>query len=136
MREVFKSSSYFFAYSRSNTSDSLRYTAKKSARGLSVLNGSKNSFRAEWRLYFEVQYSVPAFCGHRMRYKRTTLDRAGQPRALAPAFCLEEEPACADVGVKYILQRPSTSATTASIAVSGSSVSPDVLLGFEFEPEA
>ena len=47
IREVFESSSYFLAYSRLNTSDSLRYTAKKSARGLFVLNGSKNSFRAE-----------------------------------------------------------------------------------------
>ena len=50
MREVFKSSSYFLVYSRSNSSDSLRYTAKKSARGLFVLSGSKNSFKAEWRL--------------------------------------------------------------------------------------
>ena len=51
MREVFKYSSYFLVYSRSNSSDSLRYTVKKSARELFVLNGSKNSFRAEWRLW-------------------------------------------------------------------------------------
>ena len=54
MREVFKSSSYFLMYSLSNTSDSLRYTAKKSARELFVLNGSKNSLSAEWRLGCEV----------------------------------------------------------------------------------
>ena len=64
IRDVFKSSSYFFACSRSNTSDSLRYTAKKSARELSVLNGSKNSFRAEWRLYAGFN---PYFGSHWMR---------------------------------------------------------------------
>ena len=50
IREVFKSSSYFLAYYRLNTSDSLRYMAKNSARRLFVFNGSKNSFMAEWRL--------------------------------------------------------------------------------------
>ena len=55
MRVVLRSSSYFLVYSRSNSSDSFRYTEKKSARELFVLNGSKNSLRAEWRLKREVQ---------------------------------------------------------------------------------
>ena len=47
--EVFKPSSRFLMCSRSNTADSLQYTAKKSVRELLVLNGSnsKNSLRAE-----------------------------------------------------------------------------------------
>ena len=54
MRDVFKSSSYFFAQSLSNSPDSLRYTEKKSVRESLVLSGSKKSLRAEWRLGWDV----------------------------------------------------------------------------------
>ena len=46
---MFKPSSYFLVYSRSNSSDSLRYTVKKSARELFVLNGSRESFKVGLR---------------------------------------------------------------------------------------
>jgi hypothetical protein len=87
MREVFRSSSYFLVYSRSNSSDSLRYTAKKSARELSDLSGSKNSFKAEWRLerrcYFVSTESVVTERG-----QLTISDQAGRPQALVLAFCV------------------------------------------------
>lgn len=47
MREALRPSSYFFAWSRLNSSDSLRYAAKKPAREQFVLNGSKNPLSAE-----------------------------------------------------------------------------------------
>lgn len=50
MRGVFESLPHSIVYSVSNSSDSLRYTVKKSARELFVLNGSKNSFKAVWEV--------------------------------------------------------------------------------------
>ena len=89
MREVLRSSSYFLVYSRSNSSASLRYTEKKSARELLVLSGSKNSFRAEWtrRLRCEVILVSTIIKWGR----HTILDLVGPPQVRLRAFYLEEE---------------------------------------------